>query len=384
MNSAADTPANRPSGTRPKIAVFIPSLRGGGVERNMLNLTAGLADAGCGVDLVLAQAEGPFLDKVDPRVRVVDLRARRVLTALPGLVRYLKEARPTALLSGMGHANIVAVVAKALARVGTRLTISEHTLPSVITGVAANTRSRTVPWLSRLFYPRADAVVAVSRAVLQDLVTGSGLDPESITVIPNPVVTPKMKSSPAGLPDHPYFRPGNPPVLLGVGRLSREKGFDVLLRALPLVLQERDCRLLILGEGEERPRLEALVRDLDLGDKADLPGFVDEVPPYLAAAAVMVMPSRVEGFGNALVEAMAQGTPVVAADCPGGPVDILAEGRFGPLVAVEDPAALAAGIVEVLDAPTDPEVLRRRASDFSVAVVTGRYLDVLLDRQNGR
>jgi len=383
MNSPP--PANPQPGsvTAPTIAVFIPSLRGGGVERNMLNLTRGMADAGHSVDLVLVKAEGPFLQMVDKRVRVVDLRSGRVLTALPRLIGYLKSIRPAALLSGMGHANIIAVLARRLAGIRCRLVVSEHTLPSVIAGVASTPLSRTVPFLSRWFYPRADAVVAVSEDVARDLREASGLSKESITVIPNPVVTPELAEALARRADHRFFAAGSPPVILGIGRLSREKGFDVLIRAFGLLLKTTEARLLIVGEGEERPRLEDLVKKLGLGDKVELPGFVDSVPSYISQATVVAMPSRIEGFGNALVEAMAGGVSVVATDCPGGPSDILEQGRFGPLVPVDDPAALAVGIGEAMKGPVPPEDLKSRAAEYSLDRVVARYLDVLGVQPNG-
>ncbi len=365
------------------IAVFIPSLRGGGVERNMLNLTRGMADAGYAVDLVLVSAEGPFLKMVDERVRVVDLKSARVISALPKLIRYLKDARPEALLSGMGHANIIAVIARRLAGAHCRLVVSEHTMISVFAGVAGTPLTKTIPVLSRWFYPRADGVVAVSEDVGRDLRKASGLPGDLITVIPNPVVTPDLVEELARRANHHFFDAGSPPVILGVGRLSPEKGFDVLIRAFGLLLETTDARLLIVGEGEERPGLEALAAELQLSDKVELPGFVDSVPSYISQAAVVVMPSRIEGFGNALVEAMAGGIPVVATDCPGGPSDILDQGKYGPLVPSDDPGALAAGIEKAMGDPIPADVLKTRAAEYTLDRVVVRYLEVLGVQPNG-
>jgi glycosyltransferase involved in cell wall biosynthesis len=367
----------------PTIAVFIPSLRGGGVERNMLNLTRGMADAGHAVDLVLVSAEGPFLKMVDERVRVIDLKSSRVISALPRLIRYLKDARPEFLLSGMGHANIIAVIARRLAGVNCRLVVSEHTLPSVIAKVASTPLSKTVPLLSRWFYPRADAVVVVSEDVGRDLREASGLREVLITVIPNPVVTPELKAELARKAEHRFFAEGSPPVILGIGRLSHEKGFDVLIRAFGLVLESTDARLLIVGEGEDRPMLEALVSELGLQEMVDLPGFVNAVPSYMGQAAVVAMPSRIEGFGNALVEAMAGGVSVVATDCPGGPSDILEKGKYGPLVPFDNPGALAAGIEKALRDPVPADVLKSRAAEYTLERVVAQYLEVLGVSTNG-
>jgi glycosyltransferase involved in cell wall biosynthesis len=365
------------------IAVFIPSLRGGGVERNMLNLTRGMADAGYAVDLVLVSAEGPFLKMVDKRVRVIDLKSSRVISALPKLIRYLKDTRPGVLLSGMGHANIMAVIARRMAGVHCRLVVSEHTLPSVIAKVSRTPLSKTVPLLSRWFYPRADAVVVVSEDVGRNLREVSGLREELITVIPNPVVTPELEEELAQKANHRFFAEGLPPVILGIGRLSHEKGFDVLIRAFGYLLETTDARLLIVGEGEDRPLLEALVPKLGLQDKVDLPGFVDAVPSFIGQAAVVAMPSRIEGFGNALVEAMAGGVSVVATNCPGGPSDILEQGKYGPLVPFDDPAALAKGIEMALRDPVPADVLKLRAAEYTLDRVVARYLEVMGLQPNG-
>jgi glycosyltransferase involved in cell wall biosynthesis len=277
----------------------------------------------------------------------------------------------------MGHANTVAVAARWLARSRCRLVLSEHTLSSVIAKVAGTPLSRLVPWTSRWFYPRADAVVAVSSDVKGDLVQVSHLRPDLITVIPNPVVTPELLAGLQAAVGHHFFRPGSPPVVLGIGRLSGEKGFDVLIRAHRILLRDTAARLMIVGEGEDRPLLEKLVRELGLEDSVAMPGFVDDVPAYIAASAVVVMPSRIEGFGNALVEAMAAGVPVVATACPGGPKDILKDGRYGPLVPVDAPQALAAAVAGILRDPPPAAALQERAGDFALGSVTARYLEIM-------
>jgi len=247
-----------------RLALFLPSLRGGGAERVMLNLAEGFAQRGFCVDLVLAKAEGPYLKDVSKEVRVVDLKASRVIKSLPSLVRYLRSEKPDAMLSAMGHANIVAVWARSLAMVSTRVVVSEHGNLTLSVQNAPTKRRRFMPWLMRFFYPRANGIIAVSKGVADDLAGVIGLPRKRITVIYNPVVTPELLQKAQEPIDHPWFRPGEPPVILGVGRLTRQKDFPTLIRAFALVQKKRPARLMILGEGEERPKLEALVRELGL------------------------------------------------------------------------------------------------------------------------
>jgi len=360
-----------------KIALFVPSLRGGGAERVMVNLARGFVERGLRVDLVLAKAEGPYLFQVPPEVRVIDLGARRTLYSLPGLVRYLRREQPQAMLSALNHANIVAIWAKHLARVKTRLVVSEHSTLSRSTENTQLIRAKFMPFLIKIFYPHANAVVAVSRGAAEDLTARTGMPAGKIRVIYNAVITPELFAKAQEPLDHSWFRPDEPPVILGVGRLTTQKDFPTLIRAFALVRKRRSARLMILGEGEERPKLEALVRELGLEKDVALPGFVDNPYKYMKRAAVFVLSSRWEGFGNVLVEAMACGTPVVSTDCPSGPREILEDGRWGKLVSMGNPGALARGIIEALSNPAGSEDLQKRAKAFSLEKIVPQYLEIL-------
>lgn len=358
-----------------KIVLFLPSLRGGGAERVMVNLARGFAERGIKVDLVLAKAEGPYLSQVPPDVRIIDLNVQRVLYSLPGLVRYMRRERPMAMLSALNHANIVAIWAKMLSRTKTRLVVSEHSTLSQSTENATLWRVKLMPFLIRFFYPYADTVVAVSQGVADDLIARTRLPEKKVKVIYNPVITSELFAKAEEPLDHPWFRPGEPPVILGVGRLTKEKDFPTLIRAFALVRKERPAKLMILGEGEDRFKLEALVRELGLEEDVALPGFVENPYKYMKRAAVFVLSSRWEGFGNVLVEAMALGTPVVSTDCPSGPAEILEEGKWGRLVPAGDIEAMAEAITAVLNGYKKDGRLRSLA--FSVNYIVDEYAKVL-------
>jgi glycosyltransferase involved in cell wall biosynthesis len=321
----------------------------------MVNLARGFAERGLKVDLVLAKAEGPYISQVPQEVRVVDLGARRVLYSLPGLVRYLRQERPRAMLSAMSHANIVAIWAKSLSKVETRLVVTEHTTLSRSTENVTSVRARFMPILIKRFYPRADAVVAVSRGVADDLVARTGLPAGKVKVIYNPVIVPELFAKAEEPLDHPWFQPGEPPVILGVGRLTPVKDFSTLIRAFALVREKGPARLMILGEGEERPKLEALVRELGLQGEVALPGFVNNPYKYMKRAAVFVLSSRWEGLPTVLIEALALGTLVVSTNCPSGPAEIL-QGHKEFLVPVGDANALARAILCLLENPSRPHI----------------------------
>lgn len=346
--------AGATSARRGPIAFFLPSVRAGGAQRVIVNLAQGIAERGLPVDVVLAAAEGAFLDQLSPAVRLVDLRAGRLLRSLGPLIGYLRRERPRVLVSSISHANLIALWAARLARQATPVVVTEHTTVSQATAPGGRLAERLGPHLVRNFYPWAACVVAVSHGAAEDLARTSGIPRDRVRVVYNPVITPSLMAHAGRTPDHPWFVPGQPPVILGVGRLSRAKDFPTLIRAFAEVRGRRAARLIILGEGEDRAALETLVGDLGVAADVALPGFRDDAMAYMARSAVFVLSSVWEGLPTVLIEALAAGAPVVSTDCPSGPREILQDGRLGALVPVRDPAALADAILDALDRPAGP------------------------------
>jgi glycosyltransferase involved in cell wall biosynthesis len=362
-----------------RVAIFTANMDGGGAERAMLKLAGGIAERGYAVDLVLSRAEGHYVTEVSRTVRVVDLHASRVLASLPGLVRYLRRTRPTALLTSLNYVNIVGAWGRRAARVGTRLVVNEQNTLSLEAPHSPRRRHRLMPRLAKRFYPWADAVVAVSRGTADDLVRTIGLAPDLIEVVHNPIVTPELRAMAAEPLDHAWFQPGQPPVVLAVGRFTAQKDFPTLIRAVARVRRECPVRLLILGDGPERTNLEAVVAEQCLDGTVGLPGWVANPYPYMARAGAFVLSSRWEGLPSVLIEALYCGPPVIATDCPSGPMEILDGGRHGMLVPVGDVDGLARGIGSAL-AGDVPRPVRASWLPYEQETVVGRYLDVLLGR----
>jgi len=368
--------------SRPLIAIFLPSLRGGGAERVMLRLACGLSKHNYKVELVLARAEGPYLKEVPTQIEVVDLNASRVLWSIRPLAQYLRSKRPSGLIAALDHANIAAIIAHQWVRLPTRLVVSVRNTSSIATRHARQTRARIIPALARWLYPKADKVVAVSHGVAADAVRFYNLPPEKVAVIYNPVVTPELIARSWEAVEHPWLAAGEPPIILGVGRLTAQKDFATLIRAFARVRQHDEARLIILGEGEHRPILEQLIGELGLQAWVALPGFVENPYAWMRRAAVFVLSSRWEGLPTVLIEAMACGTPVVATDCPSGPREILEGGKWGKLVPVGDAVGLAEAICQTLKEGS-PSDLSIRASDFSLERAVESYLQVLGLWRNG-
>lgn len=359
-----------------RIAIYIPSLHGGGAERVMVILANGFAARGVSVDLVLASADGSYLDQVHDVVRIIDLRATRVLKSLPGLISYLRRERPSALLSAINHANVIAIVAHRLARSAARLVVSERAQLSSALANACTLRGRLISHFMRFTYPLADSVVAVSDGVANDLSDTIGLARERIEVIYNPVVDENLLEMSNQPVRHPFYEERAQPVFLGVGRLVPVKGFVTLIRAFAKLRELRKARLIILGEGEQRTELQALINALGLENDISLPGFMDNPFPWMRRASVFVLSSVSEGLPGALIQAMACGVPVVATNSPGGTAEILEGGRWGRLVPVGDVEALSAAMLATLEEPSRLDIALR-AKEFGVEQAVDGYMNAM-------
>jgi glycosyltransferase involved in cell wall biosynthesis len=360
---------------KPKIAILIPTLRVGGVQRWALNLSTELAERNYDIDLVLMKAAGPLLNQADKRANIVDLGASRAILALLPVIRYINKQRPTVILSAQTHVNILALWAVGISKYKPRVVVSER---SHLTSASANGRlaDRLRVRLARKYYTRASGIVAISRGVAQDLAARTGIPINKITVIPNPVRMPE--GEPASFHAAKLWPNRNSySLILGAGRLEPQKDFVTLIHAFREILQIRPARLLILGEGSLRSQLVRLVHELGLERTVSFPGVVKDVYPYLQEADLFVLSSRWEGFPNALAEALACGTPVVSTDCPSGPAEILANGKYGMLVSVGDSTAMTHAILQTLEDPPARTLLIGRAMEFSADKIADNYLKVL-------
>jgi glycosyltransferase involved in cell wall biosynthesis len=405
-----------------KLAVYIRSVKTArGAEQTVATVASGLAARGHEVHLLVEEGEGRLLEELETGahpVRVVRLREARptpvrrareralqvaaLARALAGAPReawaplsrlalgddpplaalrdHLRRERPASLLSFLNYPNAVTLLLALLGRGETRFLVNVRNQVSVSSALALSRWNRSIPLLMRALFRHADGVVAPSRGVAEDVVRLSGVTPDRVTVIHNPVVRPELLERARERPAHPWLEDGGPPVVLGAGKLKPQKDFATLLRAFARVRRARPARLVILGEGDERPKLEALARERGVADDVSLPGYVPNPWACFRCAAAFVLSSAWEGLPNVLIEAMACGCPVASTDCPSGPAEILEQGAHGPLVPVGDEAALARAIERLLDEPPERERLIEAAARYSFdasieayeAIMTGR------------
>lgn len=339
----------------------------------MLKLAGGLIARGYPVDLVLIRDEGVLSDLIPEAATVVRLHGLGVAASIPRLATYLRTRRPAWLISALTHVNLAALLARALSGAQVRTMVTEHTQISRRARSAASLSERLTYALTPSLYRHAGRVVAVSDGAAEDLSAFARLPPGRVQRIYNPVFDDALLTASQAQVDHPWLDSGGP-LLLAAGRLEPVKGFDNLIRAFAILRQSLDCRLIILGEGRMKASLQALATDLGVAGDLSLPGFAANPYAYMARTDAFVVSSRIEGLSLVLIEALACGASVVSTDCPSGPREILADGAFGALVPVDDPAALAGALQDALSRPRGQHADRAKA--FSVAAAVQAYIDL--------
>ena len=375
-----------------RYAIIVYCLEGGGVQKQTLTLAKEMTARGHRVDYIVVQAVGIFAHNIPSEVHLIELlpvgkyaklcfeaRWLHQFAALPALIKYLRNNRPNALLTGGSHANLLAVLAHKISDSGSRLVLR-------ITNHVSRSWRHKPKWQRKLIasiahrvYARADSVVSVSKYVADDFAKSIGFPKDKLHTIYEPVIHPDFNAK-AHMPiAHQWLQAGSDPVVLAAGRLVMEKDFATLIRALAFVRKSVAANLIILGDSEDaavKQGLANLARSLNVEEFVDFAGYVENSLAYMHRAKVFVLSSLWEGCPSVLIEALASGCSVVSTDCPSGVREILEDGRFGQLVPVMNPQQMAEAICAALRS-RHKEQDSFNTSKFSTAVSVNRYLTVL-------
>lgn len=362
-----------------RIALFTASLNCGGAERVMITLANNFFKQGYITDLILVEANGPYLKEVEPGVNIISLRSRKAIFSLFPLMLYLRKVRPDIMLSTLPTINIVAVLANKLTRIKTRLFVRVSITASMGERFENRVNERVISLLRRWALKHSENIIAPSAGVADDLVLKLGIQKQKIKIIYNPIDYQKIQT--LASESVPFFFDFDPAVrvVLAVGRMNPQKDFATLIKAFALAEQTENSVLLLLGEGGDREQLTKLVTELNLNNKVFMPGIVDNPFAYMKQASVFVLSSKYEGLPNVLLQALATGVPIVSTDCPSGPREILENGRWGCLVPVGDPNKMAKGIIAGLNGNLmipEPDIIMQK---YGIDLITQMYLDAFFN-----
>jgi len=360
-----------------KVIILLPNLCGGGAERVYVYLANDWLLRGIAVEFILMERKGELLPLLGAGITVTELYSENIRSLILPLASHLKKTKPDVILASMWSLTSAAVISWVLSGKAGRLFLCdhEHLTRSYLTRhrVSASFLKNTI----RFTYPLADGIIAVSQGVKEDLCALGKLPEKMVRVIYNPAATgvsPDRVSIDVG---NKLWGEGFKHNILAVGRLSEEKDYNTLIRAFALLPEALNAKLVILGDGPLREELHKFVTQLGLVEKISFPGFVRDTYPMYRSADLFVLSSLWEGFGNVIVEALECGVPVVSTRCPGGPAEILENGRYGRLVPVGDHVALAEAIVKSLEEEHNHADLKLRARDFSVKKISDQYLSCM-------
>jgi len=323
------------------------TLQQGGIGRNILNLSNRFVELGFDADILVVRTSGAYAEQLSARVPVYRLPTSNRITGLPFLVWYLLSHRPDVLLCSNLRLTRLALLAARFAASKVRIYVNLHNTYSILYAGDPNWDNKVAKL--HKYSIRCDGIIAVSRGVATDFVKLTGVPPELVQDIPNPVITPSVYELSDQPVTHPWLRNKTQPVILAAGRFREQKNFPLLLTAFAALQASLKCRLIILGDGPQRSQLETLITTLSIQDSVSLAGQVANPYNYMKQADLFVLSSNFEGLGNVLVEALALGTPVVSTDCPNGPGEILQDGQYGTLVPVGDAGALTDAMRNSLD-----------------------------------
>lgn len=329
------------------IAFVLPTLEIGGAEKMTLNLIQGLLNFGYKIELILIDAKGPLLKNVPKGCNIINFKLKHTSFSLFKLIKYLRNETPMVLISSLTHLNIITIISMLISRVKTKLIIMEQANLSSATK-NNNLKVKIASILAHFLYKRADFIIAVSKGVKQDLLKKIPGIENKIRVIYNPVLNKDIFLMSYESVYHKWFLEKNMPIILSVGRLSKEKNYSTLLQAFKLVKNVVRCKLVIIGDGPEKENLENLAKNLQINEDLWMPGFDVNPYKYMSKSDIFVLTSIYEGLPNVLIEALALGLPLVSTDCESGPREIIKNNINGLLVKVGDYESLSQAIIYIL------------------------------------
>lgn len=365
-----------------KICIVTPSFAGGGAERIAVNLANQYFSCNHSVSVVAFNMDGPFRNDLSPNIDVINLgvsRTRQTFFKIKLLRKIIENIKPDLIISVLRDSSIFLGIACYFNKDIKLMYLEANTMDKVQKMFFP--KQFFYKFLMRLSYKKAYAVVANSYGTQQDLLKNKIITKNKITVIGNPVLSNDFEILASEMLNHPWFSDKSLKTILNVGRLTVQKNHKMLIDSFAEVLKHIPvARLIILGTGEEKDNLKEHTKNLGVEEYIEFVDFQPNPYPWYKNSDLFVLTSIFEGFGNVLVEAMACGTPVISTDCPGGPKEILDNGKYGDLVPVNNIYVLTESIVKHFSQERDENKIAlasERALEYSIEKISIKYLELM-------
>lgn len=358
-----------------RIVFFVARYSGSGVPLAQLRLARAFASFGYQVDFVFLWA--PRGDRIvpPPNVHLTVLDYPRVTRALPAICKIIAKRSPDLVFSAEDHLNAIVTAAMLILRCRAKLSVSSRVTPFDTYRGGVFSKGWVLRMINPMLWWRADALTCVSEDMVEQYRKMFGRVRHQAAY--NVIVDSSLERLKTEIVEEEWFRDQSVPVVVSAGRLAPEKGFDRLIEAFALTLKSTYARLVILGDGPERDKLERRIAELGIANEVRLLGFRNNPYKYFYNSRVFVLSSIVEGLPNVLVEALACGCSVVSTDCPTGPREVLQDGLYGRLVPTNDTGKLADAILGALEETRDSRSKLEFLYPFTVQAVVQRHLSLL-------
>jgi len=361
-----------------KIALFSDSLQRGGAQRVMVTLASAFSEEGFDVDLILIKKEGFYRNELDKRVKILDLNKGNISSSFLSLARYLRNSKPSFLITSMDHLHIVAWIAKIISGSSVKLIFR---MPTTATYLYNNIRLSYLGFkylimflVVRILYKNYPLIVS-SKEIKEEYVDFYKLNPQKVFVIPNPIDTDFIrKKSKEEINLGKLKRPS----ITAIGRLMRDKDFITIIDAFKLLTETIDANLYILGIGPDQEKIENYIKKLGIEENVFLTGFVENPFSFLANSDVYVLSSFIEGMPNTLLHAICLDVPVVSTDTKYGPRTILEDGKWGYLVDIGDAQGMCKGIMKGINQELEKMPLELFDKKYNKQQVTKSYKQLFI------